>query len=55
MTPEEVDDIRADEVKAQLKRMSKRKCADEAGVTMELLSYGGDELAETLADVFTDI
>lgn len=35
--------------------MSKGKCADEAGVVMELLSYGGDELAEALADIFTDI
>ena len=55
MTPSEVDDIRGHEVKAQLKRMSKRKCADEAGVVMELLAYGGDELAGALAEIFTDI
>jgi len=51
----EVEDVTTAEVKAQLKRMSKRKCADESVIILELLAYGGDELAETLAEVSTEI
>ena len=50
-----VQEVTATEVHGQLKRMSKRRCADEAGVALELLFDCGMEINIELANMFTDV
>jgi hypothetical protein len=47
----EVEDITAKEVRTQLKKTRKKKCPDDAGVVMELIVAGGEDLEATLAEV----
>ena len=50
-----VDKITGEEVAAQIKKVSKNKCADEAGIVPEIIAAGGGPLAEELAAIFDDI
>ena len=51
----EVEKITGHEVQVELKKMKKKKAADNAGIVSELLSEGSEKLFELLADIFTAI
>jgi hypothetical protein len=52
---EEVPKVTPEEVEEQLKKMSRKKAGDQAGIVAEMLKDGGPRLREAMADVFTDI
>ena len=51
----EVDKITGKEVRAQLKRMKKKKAAYDKGIVSELLNEGSEALVEAIASIFTEI
>ena len=51
----EVEPVTPREVRKQMKKMKRKKAADDSGIVSELMCEGSDTLIEAIADMFTEI